>query len=190
MSVNQDNSLYGAGNYEAQFVRMGSPADIKVGQILPYSKLQQWNHLVAVGTETTLTLYINGALVCSSNAAAVLNSTGSLIVGGSINPVSGAFNRNIDDIRIYNRSLSTNEVAQLYALESRTLSATRSVGQSLKINLTGQPSSSYVLQTATNLASPVQWKSLITNNADTNGVWQYTETNLNSLRKFYRVSLP
>jgi hypothetical protein len=102
-----------------------------------------------------------------------------------------------DDIRIFNRALSSNEVAQLYALESQTtlippqnLSATLNSGSNLNFKLTGQPGSNYVLQTATNLAAPIQWQSIATNTADINGTCPFTDSNLNTARKFYRATTP
>jgi hypothetical protein len=58
------------------------------------------------------------------------------------------------------------------------------------LSLTGWVGQSYTLQTATNLTPPIQWQSILTNATDTNGVWQFTDTNLNSAQKFYRVTMP
>ena len=58
------------------------------------------------------------------------------------------------------------------------------------LSLTGWVGQSYILQTATNLTPPIQWQSILTNASDTNGVWQFTDTNLNSAQKFYRVTTP
>jgi hypothetical protein len=101
----------------------------------------------------------------------------------------------INDVRIYNRALSTNEVASLYALESQPtllppLTASLGAGPDVNLNMTGVPGQNYVLQTATNLTPPVQWPPVLTNTANTNGVWQFTDTNLNSAQKFYRVTTP
>jgi hypothetical protein len=41
-----------------------------------------------------------------------------------------------------------------------------------------------------NLAAPVQWLPVLTNAADTNGVSQFTDTNLNTAQKLYRVTTP
>jgi len=41
-----------------------------------------------------------------------------MYLGGSQNPVSGAYNRDIDEVRIYNRALSAAEVTNLYNTES------------------------------------------------------------------------
>ena len=57
----------------------------------------------------------------------------------------------------------------------------------LQMNLTGSASYPYVLQSATNLTPPISWQSIRTNYADTNGNWQFTDTNLNFVQKFYRV---
>jgi hypothetical protein len=57
----------------------------------------------------------------------------------------------------------------------------------LQMNLTGTPSFPYLLQSATNLTPPINWKSIRTNYSDTNGNWQFTDTNLNGGQKFYRA---
>ena len=58
------------------------------------------------------------------------------------------------------------------------------------LKFVGEPSCFYVLQSATNLASPVRWQAILTNAADTNGVSRCTDSNLNSTVKFYRVAGP
>jgi hypothetical protein len=60
-------------------------------------------------------------------------------------------------------------------------------GKQLGLRFSGTPNYSYVLQSATNLTPPVSWQSIRTNNADVNGNWLFTETNLNAVQKFYRA---
>jgi hypothetical protein len=60
-------------------------------------------------------------------------------------------------------------------------------GAGLQMQFTGTPYYPYILQSATNLTPPISWKSILTNPADGNGNWQSTDTNLNSLQKFYRA---
>jgi hypothetical protein len=46
------------------------------------------------------------------------------------------------------------------------------------------------LQSTTNLLPPINWQSVQTNITDTNGNWQYMDTNLNAPQKFYRATTP
>ncbi len=55
------------------------------------------------------------------------------------------------------------------------------------MQLTGTPNYPYILQSATNLTIPISWKSILTNRADVNGNWQFTNTNLNEGQEFYRI---
>ena len=58
------------------------------------------------------------------------------------------------------------------------------------LQLVGTPNYPYILQSATNLTPPVNWQSVLTNPADGNGIWQFTDTNLNGGQKFYRATTP
>ncbi len=156
-----------------------------------------WHHCVASFDGVNLSLYVDGVF---RNALPVianrLNTIGTIGVRGDL--VAEFWNGGIDDVRVYNRALSSDEVAYLYALESHstvpsvpTLAASFSSGTALNLNLAGGlPGSNYVLQAATNLTPPIQWQSLVTNSADTKGVSQFSDTNLNSAQKFYRLTTP
>jgi len=63
----------------------------------------------------------------------------------------------------------------------------RSTSGGLQIQFSGTPNYPYILQSATNLTSPVNWQPVLTNPADGNGNWQFTDTNLNENQKFYRA---
>ena len=154
-----------------------------------------WHHVVATYSGSVLSIYLDGAFKQSGVIA--LNTAGSILRIGLGVELTTFFCGSVDDVRIYNRDLSADEVAYLYALESQstlqppqTLSANLGAGSTFNLTLTGLPNQNYVLQTATNLMAPVQWQSILTNTTDTNGVWQFTDTNLNSAQKFYRVSTP
>lgn len=55
------------------------------------------------------------------------------------------------------------------------------------LNLTGSPGYAYILETTTNL-SPPGWQPVATNTLDTNGVWQFNDTEAtNFLQRFYRL---
>jgi hypothetical protein len=57
----------------------------------------------------------------------------------------------------------------------------------LRLQFTGTTNYPYILQSATNLMLPVNWQPVLTNPADSNGNWQFTDTNLNERQKFYRA---
>jgi hypothetical protein len=54
----------------------------------------------------------------------------------------------------------------------------------------GQPGSAYVLVTASNLISPVIWVPSITNLADANGNFIFTNLPTTNLQQFFRLSTP
>jgi xanthomonalisin len=61
---------------------------------------------------------------------------------------------------------------------------------SYTLSLTGSPDDTYVLEAATNLLPPVNWVFLATNTLDTNGVWQFTDSQAtNFTQQFYRLML-
>lgn len=61
-------------------------------------------------------------------------------------------------------------------------------GHQVAMQLTGTPNYPYILQSTTNLTPPVNWQPVLTNPADNNGNWQFTDTNLNNQQKFYRAA--
>jgi len=68
----------------------------------------------------------------------------------------------------------------------QVLTASSGVGSSVNLKLTGFPNYINVLQTTTNLTPPIQWQSVLTATADSNGVSQFADTNTSDPQKFYR----
>ena len=58
-------------------------------------------------------------------------------------------------------------------------------GGKISLQLSGTPNYPYILQSVTNLTPPVNWKSIRTNNADSNGNWSFTATNLSVTPNLY-----
>ena len=83
-------------------------------------------------------------------------------------------------------SVTSSTVFLTVFLSPQNFSA-QNVVTGLQMNLTGTPSFPYVLQSATNLTSPINWKSIRTNYSDVSGNWQFTDTNMNGDQKFYRA---
>ena len=155
-----------------------------------------WYAVAAVVQNGIGFIYVDGVLAATQSLSAFSYSHG-FQIGKNSEQSTDFWGGSIDDVRLYNRALSSNEVASLYALGSQTappppltLAANLGAGPDFNLNLTGIPGQNYVLQTATNLTPPIQWLPVLTNAADTNGVWQFTDTNLNSAQKFYRVTTP
>ena len=75
-----------------------------------------WHHFVGVANGTTLTLYKDGALVGSSTIAHNMNSSSPFRFARRSNDEGGTYfpNASLDEVRIYNRVLSADEVRQLY----------------------------------------------------------------------------
>ena len=58
----------------------------------------------------------------------------------------------------------------------------------MNLQLTGTPYFPYILQTATNLTPPIDWKPVWTNPADVNGNWSCTVSNLSAPSRYYRAA--
>ncbi len=79
-----------------------------------------WHQLVCVYSSGNVQMFIDG-VEYANTPKATFTGIGELIVGQVIdNGYSEYFPGVIDDIRIYNRAFSSNEVAQLYTIESTT----------------------------------------------------------------------
>ena len=75
-------------------------------------------------------------------------------------------------------------------LPPQTFTIRFSGGNGVQLQMLGSPNFPYTVQFATNLVQPIQWQPLFTTTANTNGMWQFTDTNLNSAQKFYRMTGP
>ena len=73
-----------------------------------------WHHLVGV-YDGSLKIYVDGTL-CTSAVRAINTVRTKVYLGAQVGGIQKS-NGTLDDIRIYNRALSANEVKQLYAYE-------------------------------------------------------------------------
>jgi hypothetical protein len=115
IGVNQDDAAYGAGNYALSGV-VGSPGGpLGANYIQPFNFINTWRHYVMTSDGIYCRIFIDGILRDSvSMSGAVINNNLNIEIGGSAHPVSGAYDRDIDDVRIYNRSLSQQEISSLF----------------------------------------------------------------------------
>ncbi len=68
-------------------------------------------------TGSKAVIYVDGVEKVSKSVANAAQLAGNLRVGGRVSDLDEFFNGSIDDIRIYNRALSAEEVKALYDLE-------------------------------------------------------------------------
>jgi glucosylceramidase len=62
-------------------------------------------------------------------------------------------------------------------------------GGGLQVQFIGTPNYSYILEMATNLASPVNWQPVLTNPANASGIWSFVVTNTQNFPAgFYRAT--
>jgi hypothetical protein len=113
---------------------------------------------------------VNGTKVGTASGLGSISSDASaLIIGGSSHPVSGAYNRNVDDVQIYNQAFSDSQVQQLYQSQSSPLvNLIKAVTVSFS-NLT--VGTNYQLQVTTNINS---WTNFGTPITATNSFMTYS----------------
>ncbi|MFN3445113.1 MAG: LamG domain-containing protein, partial [Bacteroidia bacterium] len=103
-------------------------------QVELLSKLQKqdnvWMHVAAVYDGSSMRFYTNGLLdtMINTSISGISYSTGSLAIGNSITNAIDAFKGAIDELRIYNRALNSNEVKVLAGLNPITVYYSKSTG--------------------------------------------------------------
>ena len=113
LAIDQNNSAYGANNYLVVFLAGNGGA---ITFISNQSELGNWANLIATYNGSEIKLYLNGNLKASQPFSENLNCTDSNIYFGLWDNPSApdAVSRQLDDIAIYNRALSPQEITQLY----------------------------------------------------------------------------
>jgi len=111
-------------------------------------KLNTWYNLILTKTSNSYKLYLNGILkssgVANTNATLGIFGIGAVKGSSSSNGMSNFFNGQLDDIALYNRSLTEQEIKQLYegcTKESATSSSFNSVVYTTNtpVNLSATP---------------------------------------------------
>lgn len=157
-----------SGGFYRFYVRNSAAAAVNAQSSSPPNGL--WQHLVATydGPFTTMNLYLNGVLIASNTAAPaqLLAGNGHEVSIGSRQSAAGIYNLpfvgTIDDVRLYNRTLSSNDVQNLY--QSAGLLAPVFYTQPVS-NATLFVGNNYTLSTVVDGTAPVtlQWQKNSTN---------------------------
>ena len=83
--------------------------------VSPEWSVNQWNHIVLTADGSNVKIYINGVLA-NTTAGAYVSSVAAVDIGIGVDIPYGTFFTKglIDEVRIYNRALSADEVRSLY----------------------------------------------------------------------------
>jgi hypothetical protein len=108
-STNHDFEYYQSNANLYVRADVGSSDDITVSNVFTVG---QWVHICGVGDANGTSVYVNGTLAGTTGVKKNTTSNYSLNIGAY---PSGAnsFDGTIDDVRLYNRALTTTEIAQL-----------------------------------------------------------------------------
>jgi len=108
-------------NYE---LYLKNDAGVNQGRLSWYSGLEvpssfipvtgSWTHVVATVSGNNLIIYANGVSVLNTTIAEILTNTGILAIGQTGSIAFEHFKGSIDEVRIYNRALSTSEIKRNY----------------------------------------------------------------------------
>jgi hypothetical protein len=118
LHMTQNDGIFGNGNYKVYgFSSNNAQVD---SDILSYNFVSNWNHYVLVKHNGTIQLFINNLIIATSPATQLTDFTNSWLQIGSRqninnNPLSS---RNIDDIGIWNRALTQEEITNLYLADT------------------------------------------------------------------------
>ena len=99
-----------AGNGTWPSLNIATPAEYSTG----------WRHIVAINSETQAMIYVDGELEATGAGTVISPNSMSLYVGRNRDSGGSHFVGLIDDIRIYNRELSSQEIESLHVLGSTT----------------------------------------------------------------------
>jgi hypothetical protein len=149
-------------------------------------------------TAQTAPFYLNGVFAGQGSAPTMTAETDPSTIGNIIPNDSASFNGGIDELSIYDRALSFDEIAAIYLAGSYgkclstplTLepgSAKPSTTNGMCLMLQGAIGPNYVIQASTNL---VGWTP-ITNFAITNSPFYFTDPNATNYKWwYYRATTP
>jgi hypothetical protein len=111
-----------------------------------FASANTWYHVVMVRASGTTYFYVNGNQTASTGASVPLAPNDRLTIGNQMDPSNNPtryFNGTIDEVRIYNRSLSADEVKQFYYSNFNKYDTDKWQFYTNETNLTSQGSYTY-----------------------------------------------
>jgi hypothetical protein len=103
----------------SQFFRLHEPPSTLINTPFSFPYDGQWHHVVAMRNSSHASVWIDGTLQgMSSHNNADLTDTVPLKIGGELGWDPGSMLGSVDELAIWNRSLSSQEVQELYTSDS------------------------------------------------------------------------
>jgi hypothetical protein len=117
-----------------------------------------WVHVAMVWNGVQRTLYTNGLIankVATTNA--IISERDDALYFGSINGTNNFFRGSLDDIRIYNYTLASDEIQQLSSILNPTPLVISQQSTGLLLKWPYDPTADFRLEFATELSANAQW---------------------------------
>ena len=115
-------------------------ADAYNGQVVDatITNVDEWNHLVLTYDQTDLRLYLNGALSQENSLGATLTGLGNNLQIGRLG-THGRLEASLDEFAIWDRTLSSSEIHDLFFLQSGSAASGSAPGTNLDDEFTFTP---------------------------------------------------
>jgi hypothetical protein len=143
------------GEDDLEFICNHQDGDVQVSSA---PQPNTWWQLVAVRSGTNLSLFKNGSLFTNAVMTAAISNSPAIWIGRHICPgypttCTGSYPLvgGIDDVRMYNRALSAQEVGQLYQYERNPLPNLGIAVKTIRLTLMLAPGTSNELDSSTDL---------------------------------------
>ena len=81
---------------------------------IPYTYISEWHHIAFTYNGITGTVYLDSVEIETKLYTSTLDLTSKKVIIGAYQNTSQSFDGNIDEVRIYNKTLSHNEIIELY----------------------------------------------------------------------------
>jgi hypothetical protein len=158
--------------------------------------LNQWNHVALVYNGTNRMFYLNGLFAGSSTAPVIAPDTHTTASIGNVVPNdSSSFNGEIDELSIYSRALSFDEIASIYlagaygkcnvAPSPQLVAGGFSAISGFRLYVYGRIGETYTVQTSTNL---INWLPILTFICTNSPTIVVDTAAVNFNHRFYRLA--
>ena len=112
MLENQRHAAYAVATSANKSVKLAGSAKLRLHGAIRLAR-NRWSYLAVTYADGAMKIYVNGKLVATQHGRAALPSHGGVLkIGGGKSPFGRAFRGVIDDVRVYDRAIGSDQVAQ------------------------------------------------------------------------------